>query len=211
MPGARIEVIPIKRVKKDGSLDRRIVLKISEQLKNGKMVVMPVDSVFGIIGPADETTENKIHQIFGEKFDNIVRMISSFRMLEDIAVIDKNEFDFLHRVWPGEVVVKLRKKKPVNGCSIIPVRFPRNKFVQDVIAEVNQPLLFAACLHFRRKRRFKIKDLYNKYKKANMIVVIEEFLKKHPSPTVIDVTNGELIIENEGRIPAEEIKSLYFL
>jgi len=212
MPEVRSEIIPIKRVKKYGSLERDIINYIVNILKDGKMVVMPVDSVFGIIGVAGEKTEKMISMILGEQDQNIVRMIASFKMLDDIAYFDKSEYDFLHRVWPGEVVVRLRKKGSFSGNEIIPIRYPKNKFVQDIINRVNAPLLFAGGLKIRKKRVFKIKDIVDKYKKrVNLIVLIEEFLKKHPSPTIIDVTNGELVIVNEGRIPAEEIKSLYFL
>jgi tRNA A37 threonylcarbamoyladenosine synthetase subunit TsaC/SUA5/YrdC len=205
------QVIPIKRVKKDGSLDREIVERIAAQVREGKMVAMPVDSVFGILGKFGEINERRIASLYSEKSDNVVYMISSFKMLDELAEIDKTEYDFLHRVWPGEVVVKLKRKDPVKGNAIISVRYPKNKFVQDIISRVDAPCIFTACLRFRNKRVFKTTDIFEKYKKANIILLIEEFCKKHPSPTIIDVARGELVIENEGRIPAEEIKSLYFL
>jgi tRNA A37 threonylcarbamoyladenosine synthetase subunit TsaC/SUA5/YrdC len=109
------------------------------------------------------------------------------------------------------VTVRLRKKKPEKEAPTIPVRFPRNRFVQDIVNKVDHPLGFAASLRFRRQRRFRIDDIYNKYRMATAILLIEEFCKKHPFPTIINVTGGGLVIENEGKITADEIKSLYFL
>ncbi len=211
MSSSKNEIIPIKKVKKDGSLEKKVVCKVVDYLKQGNIIVLPVDSVFGILAIARNGNEKKIVSVFGEKGDNVVRLISSFKMLDELANYDKSEFDFLHRVWPGEVVVRLRSKNTDNGSKVIPVRFPRNKFVQDIIKEVDQPLLFGAGIRFRKKRGLRIKDIYRKYKKADMIILVEEFCKKHPFPTIIDVTDGALNIINEGRIPSDEIKSLYFL
>jgi tRNA A37 threonylcarbamoyladenosine synthetase subunit TsaC/SUA5/YrdC len=210
--GKEREIIPVKRVKKDGSLDRNIVDHVVNRLKRGEFVVMPVDSVFGIAGIAKKKTEGEISRFYGENEDDFVRIIASYRMLDEIACIDKPEFDFLHRVWPGEVAVRLKRKGGnENENSTITVRYPKNKFIQDIIIKVNHPLVFTACLKSRNKRKFKINDICNKYHKAGAILLIEEYCKKHPGPTLIDVTRGDLIIENEGKIPAEEIKSLYFL
>ena len=209
MPVPKKEIIPVKRVKKDGSLGRDIVERVVRELKGGKIVVMPVDAVFGILAVASETSEKKIHTAFGAGTGEVVRLISSFRMLDKIAHYDKNEFDFLHRVWPGEVVVRLRSR--AKSPMVVPVRYPKNKFILDIITQVREPLFFGAGLHFRKSRPFHVEDIFNKYAKANMIVLIEEFCKRHPFPTVVDVANGDLQILKEGRISAEEIKSLYFL
>ncbi len=205
------EILPIKRIRKDGSLDSETVLRIASILRGGNLVAMPVDSVFGLICICCSETERLMDSLFAERDEDVVRMVSSYRMLYDIAEIDKAEYDFLRRVWPGEVIVRLRKKNNPGSGSTIPVRFPRNKFVQDIIAETERPLLFGSTLKFRKKRPFKRTDVFDKYHKADLIVCIEEFLKKHPFPTVVDVSGGDLDILSEGRISAEEIKSLYFL
>jgi len=211
MPSVKNEIIPIKKTRKDGSLEREVVCRVVDNLKEGSIIVLPVDSVFGILAVAKNGNEKKMVKVFGERGDNVVRLINSFKMLDELASYDKTEFDFLHRVWPGEVVVRLRSKLGRNGSRIIPVRFPKNKFIQDIISQVDQPLLFGAGIHFRKKRGLRIKDIYRKYQKADMIILVEEFCKKHPFPTIIDVTEGALNIIDEGRISADEIKSLYFL
>jgi tRNA A37 threonylcarbamoyladenosine synthetase subunit TsaC/SUA5/YrdC len=208
---AQREIISIRKVRKDGSIDRNVVDGLVRRIKNGEMVAMPVDSVFGLIGIAREMTEEDIGRNCGENREDFVRIISSYRMLDQIASVGKSDSDFLHRIWPGEVTVRLKIKIPKRDNQSIPVRFSRNRFVQDIISKVDHPLVFTSSLRFRRQRRFRIDDIYNKYKMATAILLIEEFCKKHPYPTIINITGGELAIENEGKIAADEIKSLYFL
>ena len=49
------------------------------------------------------------------------------------------------------------------------------------------------------------------FKDTCSMLIINEFNKNHSLPTINDVSCNQLHILNEGRVCAEEIKSLYFL
>ena len=62
-----------------------------------------------------------------------------------------------------------------------------------------------------REMIFNEKDIPKKFRDICSVLVISEFNKNHSLPTLIDVSSEKLNIINEGRVSAEEIKSLYFL
>ena len=204
-------IVKIKRLKKDGSIDPAIITRIASLIKKKKVVVLPVDNVYGLVGISGSEVERKISRAltFHEDF---VQLISSFKMLNDIVTFTKFDYDFLNRVWPGEVNVILNNKKGKSEkkCSII--RFPKNKFLRSVIDTVDRPLIVAKAYKRKNTLVYRQSDIIKLFtEKTDMIVVIEELCKKHPVSTVIDISKGELMIVREGKVPIDEIKSLYFL
>ena len=212
MFGTDTRNISIKKLKKDGSIDWSLVEEIADHIKSGKKVLIPLDSIYGIICLATTPTD-ELGSLADEKETNIVRIISSFKMIDDIAIISKLEFDFLHRIWPGELIVYL-KDMDFPG-RVIPVRIPKSKYIQDIITIVDKPLLFSHiyCREKNKKRLiYKKKEIYDLFRgKVDLIVTIDEFCKSHTLPTIIDISEGTLSIINKGRVSTDEIKSLYFL
>ncbi|OHD64205.1 MAG: hypothetical protein A2176_01040 [Spirochaetes bacterium RBG_13_51_14] len=206
----KTQIITIKKLKKDGSIDASITDLVSMIIIDGKMVLMPVDSIYGIVSTPDQRSHSAIERLTGDRDQEIVRMISSFKMLDEIAMISKMEFDFLHRIWPGELIVYVRDIK--NPGRAIPVRMPKSKYLQDVIERVGRPLVYSALNDANRRPVFRKKDIVTALDgKIECLLIIEEFGKEHALPSVVDISSGALDIINEGRVSAEEIKSLYFL
>jgi tRNA A37 threonylcarbamoyladenosine synthetase subunit TsaC/SUA5/YrdC len=204
------ETISIKKLKKDGTIDPSITRSLSEMIKSGKSVLMPVDAIYGIVCLNDQKNRDLITHLTGDTDEHIVRMISSFKMLDEIANIDKLEFDFLHRIWPGELIVYVEDLS-VKGRGV-PVRMPRSKYQQDIIDHVGSPCLYAALLDKDKMPVYRKKDIISTLEgKIDCLLIIDEFCKEHTLPSVVDISKGSLAIINEGRVSTDEIKSLYFL
>jgi tRNA A37 threonylcarbamoyladenosine synthetase subunit TsaC/SUA5/YrdC len=206
----KTEIITVRKLKKDGNLDRAISQKVGDLLKNGDTILMPVDAIYGIVSVMESRSMSLISRVTLEKEENFVRMISSFKMLNDIAAINKMEFDFLHRIWPGELIVHVRDIRYKNRS--IPVRMPKSKYQQEIIEHVGQPLVYAALYKSNHTIIYRKKDIITALDgKIGLMLIIEEFCKEHTLPSVVNISNGDLTIVNEGKVSAEEIKSLYFL
>lgn len=203
-------LIELKRQKKDGSLDQKIINAIVANLYNKKIILLPVDCIYGFIGLFSKENEEKICKISGLEEESLVRLISSFRMLDGIAQIGKLEFDFLHRIWPGEITVYLNK--PGLRKQIVPVRMPRSKYMLDIISLIDHPLYYGIVPSEEQWHIYDKQRLIKKYKNlADMLVLIDEFCKEHSEPSIVDISKGSIEIINNGRVASEEIKSLYFL
>ncbi len=204
------ETISIKKLKKDGTIDQSITRSLSAMIKSGKTVLMPVDAIYGIVCINDPQNRKLVEHLTGDTDEHMVRMISSFKMLNEIANIDKLEFDFLHRIWPRELIVYVEDIS-INGKAV-PVRMPRSKYQQDIIDHVGRPCLYSALFDKDKKPMFRKKEIISTLEgKIDCLLVIDEFCKEHTLPSVVDISKGTLAIINEGRVSTEEIKSLYFL
>jgi len=209
MPEKKAKTVTLKKLKKDGSIDERSFRRISVSIAAGEIVVLPVDSVYGFVcldkGDIARLLPNAMHSP-----ESLIRLVSSFKMLDEIVSIGKLEYDFLHRVWPGELDVILKMKSLKN--SNIPVRFPRNKFIQDLISFLGSHLVFFPVMDEAKKNVY-IEDQLIRYceNRADLLVIIKEICKEHSLPTAIDISRGDLMILHEGRMSSDEIKSLYFL
>ncbi len=95
------ESIVIKKLKKDGSLPDEIIDRMSESLRANSLVLLPVDNIYAIAALASPENEKRISRSIKNPRKRYVRLISSFRMLDDMAVLTKNDYDFLNRIWPG--------------------------------------------------------------------------------------------------------------
>lgn len=203
------DVIVIRKLKKDGSIDTEIIQRITDILQNNGIVILPVDSQYEIVGIANSTVEQKLKHIIKSKTKKFVRLIASFKMLESLATVTKFQYDFLHRIWPGEVTAIVPRKE--DASQEIALRFPKTKFVQEIIETTGQPL-FATNILRMTKGSIKHSDIIRVFaKKVDAIVIIEELCKRHPRPTLISLFNGKLKILRAGKISSEEIQSYYYL
>ena len=206
----KTEIINIKKLKKDGTIERSASRKIADYLRNDKIVLMPVDCIYGLVTVMGGHSLSHIPKLSHEKEEHIVRIVSSFKMLDDIARITKLEFDFLHRIWPGELIVYVKDIKSRNVS--IPVRMPRSRYQQDIIDQVGSTLAYATLYSADRSVLYLKKDIIDALEdRIDCMLIIEEFCKEHTMPSVVDISKDTLTIINEGRVSAEEIKSLYFL
>ena len=207
------DIIKIKKLRKDGSINSDIVEKISVSIKSREIVVLPIDNVYGVIGVSEPKVEKRICKLLRVDETKFVRLISSFKMLNETACYTKFDYDFLNRVWPGEVNVILKDRVSHNRKQdLITIRYPRNKFLQSVIDSVDSPLIISKACNKNNDVIYRKEDIINSfYHKVKLIVIIEELCKKHPISTLIDISSGNLKILREGKVTSDEIKSLYFL
>ncbi len=208
----KTEMVFLKKLKKGGVLNSEASWKVIRSLSNGNVIAMPIDCHFGYVGAADTGAEKKILELSEMDDNRIVRIISSFKMLEKIAVIDKFTFDFLHRVWPGDVIVKLKRKNPLKQSDSLFVLTPKNRYILEIVETIRRPILFVKGHSQGKFLKSSNRILLSKYKKnSGLILIIDELCKDHPPPTILDLSGQELVIIQEGKISSDEIKSLYFL
>ncbi len=206
----KTEIFIVKKLKKDGTIDASVIRRLSDDLKDGRIVFMPVDMIYGLVSLDNPQCRESVGKMTGETEDTLVRMVSSFKMLDEVATIDKLAFDFLHRIWPGELIVYVQNLRKKGGS--ISARMPKSRYQQDIIEHVGKPLVYGSYPATGQPPIFAKKDIIKAFDgKVGSILIIEEFCKEHTLPSVVDISTGTLNIIHEGKISAEEIKSLYFL
>jgi len=205
------EIIKVKRLKKDGSIDMKIVNNVAASLRNRNIIVLPIDNIYGLLGVSEDQVKRRISDLHPDSNEHSVRLISSFRMLNNLAHFSKFEYDFLNRIWPGEVNVILRGREEKIPDKNIIIGFPKSKFLQNIIEAVDMPLI-SSIPQGKGAVLYREKEIIKHYKdSSDLILIVEELCKKSPLSTLIDISKGELRIVYDGKLACEEIKSLYFL
>ncbi len=210
MPSNKAEIIAVKRLRKDGDLGESIVERVAASLRKGAVTLLPVDGLYCIIGADPGAVKRASSKIMGGPRE-ITTLIASYRMLDELALYSKSDYDFMNRIWPGEVSVILREQESGNGGKVR-IRYPRNRFIQSVIERMGGPLYSTGASAPNKETVYRKREIAVLFGEAvDLIVVVDELCKKHPSASVVDITGGEPHIIHAGKVPAEEIKSLYFL
>ena len=137
MSQSEARILSIKKLKKDGSLDKKLLQTIISFVESKKNVILPVDCIYTGVSISLKKISTAMKEVFSDNTE-IVWLISNFKMLDDLAVIDKLEFDFLHRIWPGEITVCLQSREDPGKKNQI--RIPRNKYMLDIIEAIGKPL-----------------------------------------------------------------------
>ncbi len=199
------EFVIIKKLKKDGTINGDIIQKAASLLNNDKSVLLPVDNTYCVISTHDINIDQKIVGL-SPAADYETVIISSFKMLNNLAVFSKSDYDFLNRIWPGDVSVILKR----GGGKKIIIRFPKNKYIHGIIDGVERPVYAYASIDCNVV--YRKKDILKNFSgTVDLIIIIEEFCKKHQQLTLIDISGDDLKFIRIGRSSPEEIKSLYFL
>lgn len=124
------------------------ISKAAEILKNGGIVAIPTETVYGLA--ADCTNEEAVKNIFkakGRPQDNpLIVHISDVKTLEFAAKdIPKSAYLCAEAFWPGPFTMILKRsdnipKSVSAGLDTVAIRMPSDKTARDIIRESKTPL-----------------------------------------------------------------------
>ncbi len=121
-------------------LDKKIIQKTAKLIKNGKVIVTPTDTVYGLI--ADARNEKAIRKIFEIKNRIFAKPIGVF--IEDIQMarkyvkIKKEQEKFLESA--NTFVLPIKKKLPFQK-NTLGIRIPQSDLILAVIRALGFPLV----------------------------------------------------------------------
>ena len=124
------------------------IKKAAEILKNGGIVAIPTETVYGLA--ANACDDNAIKSVFtakGRPQDNpLIVHIDSMEMLSKVAMdIPDTAYKCAEKFWPGPFTMVLKASDYVSksvsaGLSTVAVRMPRDEIARAVISECGLPL-----------------------------------------------------------------------
>ncbi len=123
-----------------------IISKAVAVLKNSGVVVFPTETVYGIGADAfNLDAVNKIFEIKGRAKDNpLIFHVSSFKMLEKLAHINRLAKKIIKTFWPGPLTLVLKSKidkKYTFGLDTVAVRMPENYISLKLIESLGNPIV----------------------------------------------------------------------
>ncbi len=131
-----------------GTERERAIRKAAHYMHDGKIVVFPTDTVYGIgTNALDARACSKVYKIKGrEKGKALIILASDMRMLDKVAVIPKEYRAALKQAWPAPLTVIAKPKKCVPRLILAPdgttsVRIPDNDTTLALIRYAKVPVV----------------------------------------------------------------------
>ncbi|MDA3900506.1 MAG: hypothetical protein PF637_08305 [Spirochaetes bacterium] len=199
----------VDKTDKHGNIDTIVLSNVKQYLLQGKCIILPVD---GIYSTAALLTEDNYLKFQKQGFTDIFVMIKNFAELERCSRIEKQEYDFLHRLWPDDVYVKLHSMFEESFNTDFYYYIPKTGYLKTLLNQVEQPIMYSFKSDRKSKPYYSVTDLKRNYSRvADQMLIINQYCKEHLSPTFIDIRNKKIQIDSPGRVDDEDIKSLYYL
>jgi len=137
---------------------------IVDYLKKGKVIAYPTDTIYGLgCDAGDAAAVNKIKNIKGGREEkSFIVLVSDFAMLEKYCLVNKEQMEYLKKVWrqtnatplaplvrgggqkPVTIILENRKNLPnelTGGLDSLAVRLPDSEFLVKIISRVGFPLV----------------------------------------------------------------------
>jgi L-threonylcarbamoyladenylate synthase len=194
----------MKILKLDDKKLKETVKIAAEFIKEGKVIVCPTDTVYGLI--ADATNKKAVEKIFKIKKRNFQKSISLFvkslEMAEKFAKINKTQDKFLKKVWPGQTiaVLKARGRLPkgiVSQKGKIGLRIPSYKVISYLLSVINSPLAQTSANISGKLPAGEIKEVLKQFQGRKYLpdLILDGGKLKSKKPSqVVDLTGKKLKI-----------------
>jgi L-threonylcarbamoyladenylate synthase len=164
--------------------------KAVEAIKEGKIIVCPTDTVYGLIcDAADKKAIERLYQIKKRPRNKPIPIfVRDIKMAKKLVKINPNQEKFLKKVWPGPVTAILPAKKKKGTLGI---RVPNHKFVLNLFKHLGRPLAETSANISGQPASTKIKEVLKQFEGKSIqpdLVIDAGNLKKSRPSIVIDLT-----------------------
>ena len=172
-------------------------------LKNGNIVGLPTETVYGLGGNAyKKKSVKKIFKIKGRPITNplIVHYYDLKGVIKDVEV--NNYFFKLYKKFcPGPITFILKKKKdsrihPLASANLetVAIRFPKHKVIRSILKKVNFPLAMPSANKSSSVSPIRAEDVSDEFQKKIKLIINGGKSKIGIESTVIDLTNVPVIL-----------------
>ena len=184
---------------------------IALELKNGKVIAFPTDTVYGVSVIYDDLValENLKLAKGRPETKPIPTMVASLEQIRKIALVDDRALKVIKSFMPGAITIILPKKDEVsdyitNGKKTIAIRMPNDEFILELIDKCGKPLLVSSANLSGGDNSFTTIDVLAQLD-GRIDGIVEGTAGGKLASTIVDLTGDNIIILREGPISYEEI------
>ncbi len=187
-----------------------------ELLKNGEVVGLPTETVYGLAGDCSNPSAiKKIFEAKGIPMDNpLIVHISSIDMLDGIVKeVNDDALKMMKAFWPGPLTIIMPKGPKVcnescAGLDSVGVRMPSNEIARKVIALSKTPFSAPSANLSGKPSPTNAKTVYNDMNGKIPLIIDGGDCETGVESTVISVLNKTPIILRPGAITKEMIEDV---
>lgn len=183
-------------------------------LKDGKLAIIPTDTIYGLI--ADATKEDAIKKVYEakkrEKKKPLIILVSSISMLKEyVSEISILENSLIQEFWPGPLTIIFKKKNLsdtlTGGRKEIAVRLPNNHDLLKLIEKLNHPII-ATSANLSGEKAITNISLLKSEIREKVSYIYDVGTMNEVASTLIKVENNKIIFIREGTL-TEKIKEKF--
>lgn len=189
------------------------IVKGAQYLKNGEVVAIPTETVYGLAADAfNEDAIKKVFKVKGRPQDNpLLVHIHKLEQVHDICKdIPKEAEKVFDAFWPGSVTLIFNKKDCISdtvtaGMKTVAVRFPKSEIARAIIKE-SKTLLVAPSANLSGKpSTTSAKHCYNDLNEKIPCILDGGSSSIGLESTIIDMSTKDPVLLREGAISVDEI------
>lgn len=172
-------------------------------------MAFPTDTVFGLGCVINKESIQRIYDAKGRSFDKpLPMMCNGLEMIEKVAYVNEEAKKIINKFMPGALTLIFNKKNNVkdfvtNGKPTIGIRVPNDKWLLDIITQLNQPLLVTSANLSDTGSLLNWQDVYSQLN-GKIDGIVCENATGSKSSTIIDVTEQVKLLR-QGPITLDEI------
>ena len=188
----------------------------ADALKDGKLVLFPTETVYGI--GANALDENAVKQIYiakGRASDNpLIVHISQIEMLRDLVLeVGNIEKKLIDRFWPGPLTIVFKKKAIVpdsitGGLDTVAIRMPSNRIANRLIELSGCPIAAPSANISGKPSGTLVDDIIDELDGKVEYIIDGGKVDIGVESTVIRVVDDTVHILRPGKITPENIEEL---
>jgi tRNA threonylcarbamoyl adenosine modification protein (Sua5/YciO/YrdC/YwlC family) len=158
-------------------ISRREVEEISGFFRQGKVIALPTDTIYGFSCDSFNAKAIKtIYAIKGREPDKpFLALVSSLSMAKKYASISRAQEGYLKKIWPGPYTVLLMARKAAPKLLVaregtIAFRLPNNKFLLSIIRSLGRPIVSTSVNLSKQKPINEIGKIKRRFKDIGLII-----------------------------------------
>ena len=200
----------------ENNIDKNEIKKQANILKEGKTVIFPTETVYGLGANAlDESAVSKIYEAKGRPSDNpLIVHIYDKKQVNDLAKsISEKAKLVMDKFWPGPITIIFKKKDIVpmrtsGGLDTVAIRMPSNPVAKALLEEVKLPIAAPSANISGRPSPTKGKHVYEEMNNRVDGIILGGDCTFGLESTVLDLTNDTPIILRPGSITKEDLEKV---
>ncbi len=192
------------------------IKEAAECIKEGKIVLFPTETVYGIGANAlDENAVNKIFIAKGRASDNpLIVHISNLEMLNNLVQgVGEIEQKLINNFWPGPLTIIFNRKDCIPNnvtakLNTVGIRMPSNKIAKKLIELAGLPIAAPSANISGKPSGTKIEDIIDELDGKVDYILDDGMVDIGVESTVVRVVGEKVHILRPGKITVQDIENL---
>ena len=191
--------------------------KAAELIKQGKIVVFPTETVYGIgANGLNEQAVKKLYEVKQRPYNKpISLLVSNMEMVNEIAKdITEVEYKIMEKFFPGPLTIILKKKDIVPdivtaGQDTVGVRMPSGEIARKLVEMARVPIATPSANITGEPSGTNLQEIKKHFEGKADYFIDGGISKLGLASTIVKVVDGKIQILREGKITLEQINQIF--